>query len=110
MMHFMFLDRNSTGTRRGVAVVSLCRTFVPFLSVGFRRVYGMSAVQAEPPSTDGLVARLDEVLAELADAVADTTTYINGRGACDRGNQVREMSSGWRIKLIDYLSRVPDPP
>jgi hypothetical protein len=69
----------------------------------------MSAVQAEPPSTDGLVVRLDEVLAELADAMADTTTYINGRGACVRGNQVREMP-GWRIKLIDYLSRVPDPP
>ena len=56
------------------------------------------------------------------------TTYINGRGTCARGNQVREMP-GWRIKLIDcgfhsephkiiittptghhYLSRAPDPP
>ena len=31
----------------------------------------MSAVQVEPPSPDGLVVRLDEVLAELAGAVAD---------------------------------------
>jgi hypothetical protein len=47
--------------------------FVPFLSVGVRSVCGMSAVQAEPPSSDRLVARLDEMLAELAEAVADTT-------------------------------------
>jgi hypothetical protein len=33
----------------------------------------MSAVQAEPPSTDALVVRLDEVLANLAAAVADRT-------------------------------------
>ena len=33
----------------------------------------MSASQAEPPSPDGLVVRLDEVLAELADAVADNS-------------------------------------
>ncbi len=45
--------------------------FVPFLSVGFRSVCGMSAVQAEPPSTDALVVRLDEMLGDLADAVAD---------------------------------------
>ena len=45
--------------------------FVLFLSVGFRSVCGMSAVQAEPPSTDALVVRLDEMLADLADAVAD---------------------------------------
>ena len=31
----------------------------------------MSAVQPEPPSPDGLVARLDEMLADLAEAVAD---------------------------------------
>jgi Domain of unknown function (DUF222)/HNH endonuclease len=55
------------------------------------------------------------------------TTLENGRGACARGNLVREMP-GWRIKLIDcglhggphkiiittptghhYLSRAPDP-
>jgi hypothetical protein len=34
----------------------------------------MSAVQAEPPSTDGLVVRLDAMLAELAAAVTDTTS------------------------------------
>ena len=28
------------------------------------------------------------------------TTYINGRGECERGNLVREMP-GWRIKLLD---------
>ncbi|HJY46501.1 MAG TPA: hypothetical protein VJ301_17920, partial [Propionibacteriaceae bacterium] len=32
----------------------------------------MSAIQAEP-SSDGLVVRLDEMLADLAAAVADTT-------------------------------------
>ena len=32
----------------------------------------MSAVQDEPPAPDALVVRLDEMLAELADAVADT--------------------------------------
>jgi hypothetical protein len=56
------------------------------------------------------------------------TTYINGRGVCERGNYIREMP-GWAIKLIDcgfhtgshkiiittptghhYLSRAPDPP
>jgi hypothetical protein len=56
------------------------------------------------------------------------TNYINGRGACQRGNLVREMP-GWRLKVIDcgfhgdphkiiittptghhYLSRTPDPP
>ena len=33
----------------------------------------MSAVQAEPPAPDALVGRLDEMLAELADAVADSS-------------------------------------
>jgi hypothetical protein len=56
------------------------------------------------------------------------TIYTNGRGACERGNYIREMP-GWRINLIDtglhrtphtiqittptghnYLSRAPDPP
>jgi hypothetical protein len=56
------------------------------------------------------------------------TTYINGRGVCERGNYIREMP-GRRVKLIDcgfhtgphkiiittptghhYLSRAPDPP
>jgi hypothetical protein len=33
----------------------------------------MSAVEAEPPATNGLVLRLDEMLAELAEAVADNS-------------------------------------
>jgi hypothetical protein len=33
----------------------------------------MSAVQAEPPSTDAVVVRLDEVLADLAAAATDNT-------------------------------------
>ena len=37
----------------------------------------MSAAHVEPPSADGMVARLDEMLAELADAV------IDGRPVCD---------------------------
>jgi Domain of unknown function (DUF222) len=56
------------------------------------------------------------------------TTYINGRGACARGNLVREMP-GWHVKVIDcgfhggphkiiittptghhYLSHAPNPP
>ena len=56
------------------------------------------------------------------------TTFTNGRGACERGNQVREMP-GWHVTLIDcgfhggphkiiittptghhYLSRAPEPP
>jgi hypothetical protein len=56
------------------------------------------------------------------------TTFANGRGECERGNQIREMP-GWHITLIDcgfhggphtihittptghhYLSRAPDPP
>jgi Domain of unknown function (DUF222) len=46
------------------------RTLILFLSVPFRSVTGMSAVPVEP-SSDGLVVRLDEVLADLAVAVAD---------------------------------------
>jgi HNH endonuclease len=57
-----------------------------------------------------------------------TTNYMNGRGACERCNYVREMP-GWQITAIDaqrldkahtmiittptghlYLSRAPDPP
>ena len=37
----------------------------------------MSASQAEPPSLDGLVVRLDEVLAELAGAVADNSPALD---------------------------------
>lgn len=49
-----------------------------FLSVAFRRVHGMSALQdhegTEPPAADAVVARLDEVLEELAVVVADNST------------------------------------
>jgi Domain of unknown function (DUF222) len=34
---------------------------------------GMSAIQAEPPSADRLVVRLDEMLADLAETVADNS-------------------------------------
>ena len=44
-----------------------------FLSVAVSSVFGMSVVQAEPASGDGLVVRLDEMLADLAAAVADNT-------------------------------------
>jgi hypothetical protein len=56
------------------------------------------------------------------------TTFTNGRGECERGNQVREMP-GWHLTLVDcglhggahtihittptghhYLGRAPDPP
>jgi len=46
------------------------RTVFLFLSAGFRRVTGMSALQSEPMSSDALVVRLDQMLADLADAVA----------------------------------------
>jgi Domain of unknown function (DUF222) len=42
-----------------------------YFAVGFHRVADMSAAHAEPPSADGMVARLDEMLAELADALID---------------------------------------
>jgi hypothetical protein len=41
------------------------------LSVAFRSLTGMSALEIEPPSGDSLVVRLDEMLAELAGAVTD---------------------------------------
>ena len=52
------------------------RTFVLFLSVGFRSVLGMSAFQdleGEPPAADAVVGRLDQILDELATVVADGT-------------------------------------
>src|SRR5829696_735480 len=42
------------------------------MSVAFRSLTGMSALDIEPPSADGLVVRLDEVLADLAAAVDRT--------------------------------------
>ena len=51
--------------------------FVLFLSVGFRRVIGMSALQdvegSEPPTADAVVVRLDQILEELAAIVHDST-------------------------------------
>lgn len=41
------------------------------LSVVFGSFTGMSALEIEPPSADGLAMRLDEMLAELAGAVTD---------------------------------------
>jgi len=53
-----------------------------------------------------------------------STTAVNGRGVCERGNYVREMP-GWTVKLLDpashtivtttptghrYLSRPDEPP
>jgi hypothetical protein len=77
------------------------------------------------PYCDAAIRHIDHITRH---ADGGATTYINGRGACARGNQVREMP-GWRIKLIDcgfhsgphkiiittptghhYFSRAPDRP
>ena len=77
------------------------------------------------PYCDAPIRHIDHITRH---ADGGPTTYINGRGACARGNQVREMP-GWRIELLDcgfhtgphkiiittptghhYLSRAPDPP
>ena len=77
------------------------------------------------PYCDAPIRHIDHITRH---ADGGPTTYINGRGACARGNQVREMP-GWRIELVDcgfhsgphkiiittptghhYLSRAPDPP
>jgi hypothetical protein len=77
------------------------------------------------PFCDAPIRHLDHIKRH---ADGGLTSYINGRGACERGNQVREMP-GWHITLIDcgfhggphtihittptghhYLSRAPDPP
>jgi hypothetical protein len=77
------------------------------------------------PFCDAPIRHLDHI-ARHADG--GLTTFTNGRGECERGNQVREMP-GWHIKVIDcgfhggphkiiittptghhYLSRAPDPP
>jgi hypothetical protein len=95
----------------------------------------MSAVQAEPPSTDGLVVRLDEVLADLAEAVADHSPASDAdridriarleklravTAALQAAESVRFADSGLHSgphKIIittptghHYLSRAPDPP
>ena len=77
------------------------------------------------PFCDAPIRHIDHITRH---ADGGPTTYTNGRGACARGNQVREMP-GWRIQLTDcgfhggphqiiittptghhYLSRAPDPP
>jgi hypothetical protein len=76
------------------------------------------------PFCDAPIRHLDHIRRH---AEGGLTTFTNGRGACERGNQVREMP-GWHITLIDcgfhggphtihittptghhYLSRAPDP-
>ena len=77
------------------------------------------------PYCDAPIRHIDHITRH---ADGGPTTYINGRGACARGNQVREMP-GWHIELVDcgfhsgphkiiittptghhYLSSAPDPP
>jgi hypothetical protein len=77
------------------------------------------------PFCDAPIRHLDHIKRH---ADGGLTTFTNGRGACERGNQVREMP-GWHLTLIDcgfhggphtihittptghhYLSRAPDPP
>jgi len=77
------------------------------------------------PFCDAPIRHLDHITRH---SDSGATTFENGRGACARGNLVREMP-GWSIKLIDcgfhtgphkiiittptghhYLSRAPDPP
>jgi Domain of unknown function (DUF222) len=77
------------------------------------------------PFCDAPIRHIDHIRRH---ADGGPTTYLNGRGECERGNQVREMP-GWHLKLIDcsfhggphkiiittptghhYLSRAPDPP
>jgi Domain of unknown function (DUF222) len=77
------------------------------------------------PFCDAAIRHIDHITRH---ADGGPTSYSNGRGACARGNLVREMP-GWNIKLIDcgfhggphkiiittptghhYLSRAPDPP
>jgi hypothetical protein len=73
------------------------------------------------PFCDAPIRHIDHITRHVD---GGPTTLTNGRGACARGNQAREMP-GWCIKLIDtgphtvhittptghhYLSRAPDPP
>jgi hypothetical protein len=76
------------------------------------------------PFCDAPIRQIDHI----RHADGGLTTFTNGRGACERGNQVREMP-GWHITLIDcgfhggphtihiatptghhYFSSAPDPP
>lgn len=77
------------------------------------------------PYCDAPIRHVDHITRHADGGI---TIYTNGRGACERGNYIREMP-GWRISLIDcglhgtphaiqittptghhYLSRAPDPP
>jgi hypothetical protein len=77
------------------------------------------------PFCDAPIRHLDHIRRH---ADGGLTTFTNGRGACERGNQVREMP-GWQVTLVDcgfhggphaihittptghhYVSRAPDPP
>ncbi len=77
------------------------------------------------PYCDAPIRHLDHITRHID---GGPTSFANGRGACARGNLVREMP-GWHISLIDcgfhgaphkiiittptghhYLSRAPDPP
>jgi hypothetical protein len=77
------------------------------------------------PYCDAPIRHLDHII-RYTDG--GPTILVNGRGICERGNQVREMP-GWHINVIDsgmlgrphtihittptghhYLSRAPDPP
>jgi hypothetical protein len=77
------------------------------------------------PFCDAPIRHLDHITRH---SDGGPTSFTNGRGACARGNLVREMP-GWHISLIDcgfhgaphkiiittptghhYLSRAPDPP
>ena len=67
------------------------RTVLLFLSAGFRRVTGMSALQSEPMSSDALVVRLDQMLADLADAVADNSTTTSDAARVDRIGRLEKL-------------------
>jgi hypothetical protein len=77
------------------------------------------------PYCDAPIRNLDHIIRYT---VGGPTILENGRGTCERANQVREMP-GWHINIIDagllgqphtihittptghhYLSRAPDPP
>ena len=77
------------------------------------------------PYCDAPIRHIDHIIRH---SDGGSTSYVNGRGACERGNYVRDMP-GWQIQVINaglldqphtmiittptghhYLSRAPDPP
>src|SRR4029453_18275024 len=77
------------------------------------------------PFCDASIRHIDHIRRH---ADGGLTTFINGRGACERGNLIHEMP-GWRVDLAycglrgnphtikitthtehHYFSRAPDPP